>query len=219
MKLVGYMRVSKADGSQVLDMQRDALIQAGVEPGDIYDDKASGKKDDRPGLAACLKALRTDDVLVIWRLDRLGRNLKHLVETVEKLGKRGISFKVITGAPIDTTTSQGKLMFGIFAALAEFERDVIRERTMAGLAAARARGRQGGRKPVLTPSKLLRAQSAMKSRDTNVTTLCEELGVSRTTLYAHVTPQGEFTERGEALLKAKSSGRASVARQATSDAA
>ena len=210
MKLVGYMRVSKADDLQVFDMQHDALIAAGVEPGDIYDDRASGKKDDRLGLAACLKALRKDDVLVIWRLDRLGRNLKHLVETVEELGKRGISFKVITGAPIDTTTSQGKLMFGIFAALAEFEREVIRERTMAGLAAARARGRVGGRKPVLTPSKLRHAQAAMKSRETNVTELCEELGVSRTTLYAHVTPKGELTERGQALLKTKASGRASV---------
>jgi DNA invertase Pin-like site-specific DNA recombinase len=214
MKLVGYMRVSKADGSQVLDMQKDALIAAGVPEGKIWEDKASGAKDDRPGLAACLKSLDEGDVLVIWRLDRLGRNLKHLVETVEELGKRGISFKVITGAPIDTTTPQGKLMFGIFAALAVFERDVIRERTMAGLDAARARGRHGGRKPVLTASKLMRAQAAMKSRDTNVTELCEELGVSRTTLYAHVTPTGEFTKKGQALLKAKGNGRASVTSKA-----
>lgn len=211
MKLIGYMRVSKADGSQVLDMQRDALVAAGVVEADIYEDMASGKKDDRPGLAACLKALRKGDVLVIWRLDRLGRNLKHLVETVEELGKRGVSFKVLTGAPIDTTTSQGKLMFGIFAALAEFEREVIRERTMAGLAAARARGRRGGRKPALTPSKLRQAQTAMKNRDTNITELCEELGVSRTTIYAHVTPQGELTEKGAALLEAKGNGRAGKA--------
>lgn len=202
--LIGYQRVSKADGSQVLDMQHDALIEAGVEPGHIYEDRASGKKDDRPGLTACLKALRDNqDTLVIWRLDKLGRNLKHLVETVEELDKRGISFKVITGAPIDTTTPTGKFTFTIFAALAAFERDVIRERTMAGLAAARARGRFGGRKPVLTPSKLRQAQAAMKSRETNVSELCEELGVSRTTIYAHVTPQGEFTARGQALLKGK----------------
>jgi DNA invertase Pin-like site-specific DNA recombinase len=155
---------------------------------------------------------------VIWRLDRLGRNLKHLVETVEELGKRGVAFQVLTGAPIDTTTSQGKLMFGIFAALAEFERDVIRERTMAGLTAARARGRVGGRKPVLTPSLLRRAEAAMKKRDTSVTELCKELGVSRTTLYAHVSPEGTLTEKGQALLKAKGRGRASVVSQATGDA-
>ena len=112
---VGYIRVSKADGSQVLDLQRDAVIEAGVEPANIYEDKCSGSKDERPGLAACLKALRKGDVLVIWRLDRLGRNLKHLIETVHELSNRGVGFKVLTGAPIDTTSSQGKLMFAIFA--------------------------------------------------------------------------------------------------------
>ena len=145
----------------------------------------------------------------------MGRNLKHLVETVEELGKRGVAFKVLTGAPIDTTSPVGKFMFAIFAGLAAFERDQIVERTKAGLAAARARGRKGGRKPVLTPSKLRQAQEAMKDRDTSATELCKELGVSRTTLYAHVTPKGELTEKGQALLKAKGSGRASVACQAT----
>jgi DNA invertase Pin-like site-specific DNA recombinase len=198
--LVGYMRVSKADGSQVLDLQHDALLAAGVEADHIYHDKASGSKDDRAGLTACLKALRKGDVLVIWKLDRLGRNLKHLIETVEDLSKRGVGFKVIHGAPIDTTTSQGKLMFTMFGALAEFERDVIRERTIAGLAAARARGRFGGRKPVFTPSKLRRAAAAMAGRDTHVTHLCEELDISRATLYNYVTPDGKFTARGEALL-------------------
>ena len=115
--LVGYMRVSKADGSQVLDLQRDALIEAGVAEDVIYEDTASGSRDDRPGLASCLKALRQGDVLVIWKLDRLGRNLKHLLETVEMLTKRGVGFKVLQGAPVDTTTSQGKLMFTMFAAL------------------------------------------------------------------------------------------------------
>ena len=199
--LIGYMRVSKADGSQVLDLQRDALIEAGVEAEHIYEDKASGSKDDRPGLASCLKSLRKGDVLVIWRLDRLGRNLKHLVAVVEDLSKRGVGFRVITGAPIDTTTPQGKLMFAIFAGLAEFERDVIRERTMAGLAAARARGRKGGRKPVLTAAKLRRAQAAMSHRDTSVSALCDELEVSTSTLYAYVTPSGALTERGELLLR------------------
>ncbi len=199
--LIGYMRVSKADGSQVLDLQRDALIAAGVDPAHIYEDKASGAKDDRPGLVSCLKSLRKEDVLVIWKLDRLGRNLKHLFEVVEDLTKRGVGFKVLNGAPVDTTTSQGKLMFTMFAALAEFERDVIRERTIAGLAAARARGRKGGRKPVFTPSKLRRAQAAMASRDTHVAELCDELGVSRAALYNHVSPDGKLTLRGEALLR------------------
>src|SRR3974390_2612883 len=117
--LVGYMRVSKADGSQVLDLQRDALIAAGVDPQHIYEDKASGAKDDRPGLTSCLKSLRKADVLVIWKLDRLGRNLKHLIEVTEDLTKRGVGFKVLQGAPIDTTPSQGKLMFTMFAALAD----------------------------------------------------------------------------------------------------
>lgn len=197
---IGYMRVSKADGSQVLDLQKDAIIEAGVEPEHIYEDKCSGSKDDRPGLASCLKSLRKGDVLVIWRLDRLGRNLKHLITVVEDLNKRGVGFKVITGAAIDTTTSQGKLMFTIFAGLAEFERDVIRERTIAGLAAARARGRKGGRKPKFTPSKLRRAQAAMANRDTSVSELCKELEIGTSTLYLYVTPQGELTETGKAFL-------------------
>lgn len=199
--LIGYTRVSKADGSQVHDLQRDALIEAGVEAAHIYEDDCSGSRDDRPGLAACLKSLRKGDVLVIWRLDRLGRNLKHLVAVVEDLNTRGVGFKVMTGAPIDTTTSSGKLMFAIFAGLAEFERDVIRERTIAGLNAARARGRKGGRKPVFTPAKLRRAQAAMSHRDTSVSELCRELGVASATLYRFVKPDGQLTERGEALLR------------------
>lgn len=198
--LIGYMRVSKADGSQVLDLQRDALTAAGVEPTLVYEDMASGAKDDRPGLCSCLKALRKGDVLVIWKLDRLGRNLKHLISVVEDLNKRGVGFKVLQGAPVDTTTSQGKLMFTMFAALAEFERDVIRERTMAGLMAARARGRKGGRKSVFTKSKLRHAQAALKNRDQGVMELCDELGVSKSTLYRNLTPEGELTIHGQKLL-------------------
>jgi DNA invertase Pin-like site-specific DNA recombinase len=200
--LLGYMRVSKADGSQVLDLQKDALLAAGVAEANLYEDRMSGAKDDRPGLSACLKALRQDDVLVIWKLDRLGRNLKHLMATAEDLTKRFVGFRVLSGAPIDTTTSQGKLMFTMFAALTEFERDVIRERTNTGLAAARARGRIGGRKPKMTAAKVRLAQSAMANRDTSAQALCNELEVSRTTLYRHVTAAGELTETGKRVTEA-----------------
>lgn len=135
--LIGYMRVSKADGSQTTDLQRDALLAAGVDPERLYEDQASGKKDERPHLAACLKALRSgEDTLVVWKLDRLGRNLRHLVNTVQDLTDKNIGLKVLTGegAAIDTTTASGQLVFGIFAALAEFERALISERTTAGLA-------------------------------------------------------------------------------------
>jgi DNA invertase Pin-like site-specific DNA recombinase len=202
--LIGYARISKADGSQVLDLQRDALLAAGVRLDNIYEDKASGKQDDRPALAACLKALRSDDTLVVWKLDRLGRNLKHLVDIAQNLAARGIGFKVLSGqgANIDTTTPSGKLVFGIFAALAEFERELIRERTMAGLQAARTRGRQGGRRFALTKAQVRLAQAAMRHRDTNVSTLCEELGgITRATLYRYVAPDGELRAHGERLLK------------------
>ena len=200
--LVGYMRVSKADGSQVLDLQKDALTSAGVPERNIYSDTASGKKDDRPGLDACLKAVRTGDTLVIWKLDRLGRNLRHLVNVVHDLNARGIGLRVLTGqgAAIDTTTAAGKLVFGIFAALAEFERELIRERTIAGLAAARARGRNGGRKPKMTPAKLRLAQAAMGKRGTVVADLCKELGVSSQTLYRHVSPTGQLRGDGKKLI-------------------
>ena len=201
--LVGYMRVSKADGSQVLDLQRDALVAAGVKPRQFYEDRASGKRDDRPGLEACLKSLRESDTLVVWKLDRLGRDLRHLVNTVHDLMERKVGFRVLAGqgANIDTTTPGGRLVFGIFAALAEFERELIRERTVAGLAAARARGRKGGRPYVMTPAKLRLAQAAMASRDTRVGNLCDELGITRQTLYRFVSPAGELREDGHELLR------------------
>jgi DNA invertase Pin-like site-specific DNA recombinase len=200
--LIGYARVSKADGSQSLDLQRDALAAAGVDPGHIYEDRISGGREDREGLAACLKALRPDDILVTWKLDRLGRSLTHLVATVRSLNERGIGLRVLSGegAQVDTTTPAGRMVFGIFAALAEFERDLIRERTLAGLAAARARGRQGGRKFALSKPQVRLAQAAMAQRDTSVSDLCKELGVKRVTLYRYVGPNGELRDYGKRVL-------------------
>jgi DNA invertase Pin-like site-specific DNA recombinase len=199
---IGYARVSKADGSQILDLQIDALLQAGIPQEYIYQDQASGSKDDRPGFEACLKALRSGDQLIVWKLDRLGRNLKHLVNTIQDLSERGIGFQVITGqgANIDTSNPSGKLVFGIFAALAEFERELIRERTLAGLTSARARGRKGGRKFQLTKSQVRLAQVSMKNRDTHISELCKELKVSRQSLYRYVSPSGELREYGMQVL-------------------
>lgn len=201
--LIGYARVSKADGSQVHDLQRDALARAGVEANDIYEDSASGKKDDRPGLTACLKALRRGDTLVVWKLDRLGRDLRHLVNLVDDLTQRHIGLKVLAGegASIDTSTANGRLVFGIFAALAEFERALIVERTKAGLAAARARGRNGGAPFKMTPAKLRLAQAAMGKPETKVADLCAELGITRQTLYRFVSPDGEIRADGDKLLR------------------
>ncbi len=199
---MGYARVSKADGSQAMDLQQDALEKVGIKQKNIYHDLAAGKKEDRPGLAACLKALREGDVLVVWKLDRLGRDLRHLVNTVQELAERDIGFKVLTGqgADIDTTTASGKLVFGIFAALAEFERELIRERTKAGLVAARARGRKGGRQFALSKSQVRLAQAAMGQPETQVGQLCKELQVTRTTLYRYVGPRGELREHGKQVL-------------------
>ena len=199
---LGYMRVSKMDGSQTTDLQRDALLAAGIELDRIYEDHASGKRDDRPGLEACLKALRAGDTLTTWKLDRIGRDLRHLVNTVHDLTKRGVGLKVLTGqgANIDTTTANGRLVFGIFAALAEFERELIIERTKAGLASARARGRSGGRKPKMTAAKLRLAQAAMGKPETKVSDLCAELGITRQTLYRHVNPKGELRPDAKKIL-------------------
>ncbi|WP_166829770.1 recombinase family protein [Brevibacterium limosum] len=202
--LVGYVRVSKADGSQTTDLQRDALSAAGVDDAQLYEDRASGKKDDRPQLIACLKALRSGDTLVVWKLDRLGRDLRHLVNIVHDLTDRGVGLKVLTGqgAAIDTTTASGKLVFGIFAALAEFERELISERTKAGLESARARGRNGGRPYKMTPAKVRLAMASMGQSGTNVGALCQELGISRQTLYRHVSPTGELRDAGRDVMSA-----------------
>ena len=202
--LIGYARVSKADGSQSLDLQQDALIAAGVDEDQIYSDLASGKKDERPGLKACLKALRAGDVFVVWKLDRMGRSLSHLVKTATVLSERGVGLKVLTGqgAQIDTTTAAGRLSFGIFAALAEFESELIRERTMAGLQAARARGRKGGRKFALTKAQVRMAQTATASRETSVSELSKELGIRPATLYRYVDPNGNLRDYGKRVVSA-----------------
>jgi DNA invertase Pin-like site-specific DNA recombinase len=200
--LLGYMRVSKSDGSQHVDLQRDALLAAGVAPDRIYEDLASGRHDERPGLEACLKALRPADTLVVWKLDRLGRNLRHLVTLVETLHQRNVGLKVMTGqgAQIDTTTANGRLVFGIFAALAEFEAELIRERTRAGLAAARVRGRRGGRPRKTTKATLRMAMAAMVDRETNATEVAQRLGIARTTLYLYLNGDGSPKAMGQALL-------------------
>ena len=201
--LIGYARVSKADGSQLLDLQRDALIRAGVEAGRIYEDRASGRKDHRPGLDSCLKALQPGNTLVVWKLDRLGRDLKHLVNTVDELRGREIGFRVLAGAgaEIDTTTANGRLVFGIFASLAEFERELIAERTRAGLAAARARGRLGGRPRKMDRAMLRMAMNAMASRETNAQDLARRLGITTTTLYMYVNGDGTVKAPGQRLLE------------------
>jgi DNA invertase Pin-like site-specific DNA recombinase len=176
--LIGYARVSTGD--QTLDLQHDALQQAGC--GQIYSDTVSGAKADRPGLSQALDYVRAGDTLVVWRLDRLGRSLSHLIETVDALEKRGIGFRSLTES-IDTTTPAGKLIFHIFGSLAEFERSLIRERTNAGLAAARARGRKGGRPKKLTTKQVELAKRLHADKQTDIKTICETLGISTTTLY------------------------------------
>ena len=202
--LIGYARVSKADGSQLLDLQRDALLDAGVDEERLYEDRASGRLDHRPGLDACLKALQPGNTFVVWKLDRLGRDLKHLVNTVDELRDRGVGLRVLAGAgaEIDTSTANGRLVFGIFAALAEFERELIVERTRAGLAAARARGRLGGRPRKMDVAMLRMAMRAMAERDTKAQDLAQRLGITTTTLYMYVNGDGTVKAPGQKLLDA-----------------
>ena len=195
--LVGYMRVSTAE--QNLALQRDALEGAGCDR--LYVDTCSGAVTDRPGLARALDQLRAGDALVVWKLDRIGRSLGHVVELVAGLQAKGIGLKVLTGG-IDTTSSTGRLVFGIFATLAEFERDLIRERTMAGLAAARARGRTGGRPRLMTRAKLRTAMTMMADRANAATDVAEQLGISLSTLYAYVDGEGQIKPRARKLLGA-----------------
>jgi DNA invertase Pin-like site-specific DNA recombinase len=175
---LGYARVSTHE--QNLDMQHDELRRTGVTT--IYNDKASGKTADRPELQQCLKALRDGDTLTVWRLDRLGRNLQDLVRIVSDLEARGVTFKSLKES-IDTRGPAGKLVFHLFAALAQFERELLRERTLAGIASARARGRQGGRLPRLSPSQSRAAAAMMRGNEMSVAEISTHFGVSRSTLY------------------------------------
>ena len=176
--IIGYARVSTED--QNLDLQLDALKDAGCEK--VFQDKISGVKEERNGLSQVLEVLRPGDALVVWKLDRLGRSLQHLISVINELKKEGIYFRSIKES-LDTSSSTGKLIFHIFGALAEFERDIIRERTMAGLKAARARGRVGGRPKVMDVGKLKLAKTLMADNTRSVGEICEVLGVSKATLY------------------------------------
>src|SRR2546421_2187840 len=180
--LVGYARVSTQD--QTLNLQKDALEKIGCTK--IFTDTASGTQTERKGLEEAIDFLRAGDSLVVWRLDRLGRSLKHLIEVITALEKRGIGFKSIQES-IDTTTSGGKLVFHIFGALAEFERDIIKERTQAGLQAARARGRKGGRPKSLTGKKTAMAQALYNDKNNTVDEICKTLNISRATLYRYLS--------------------------------
>lgn len=175
---IGYARVSTDD--QHLDLQRDALTKAGCSV--TYEEKASGKTADRPELDQCLKALRAGDTLVVWRLDRLGRSLQDLLRIVDDLKERGIGFVSLT-EKIETDNAAGKLVFHVFAALSEFERSLIRERTQAGLAAARARGRAGGRKPKLDDKQVREIRRLMTDPTIPVSQIAKSYKVSRTTIY------------------------------------
>lgn len=210
--MIGYIRVSKTDGRQVHDLQRDALIAAGVHPERIYQDSISGAREYRPGLNACLAVLAPGDTLVIWKLDRLGRSLRYLVQTVCELTARGIGLKVLTGegAMIGTTTASGRLMFGIFAALAEFERELIVERTRAGVAAAQTRGKHCGMRFEMTPKKLRLLQKAMSKREKFVLDFVAEIGILKATAHRYVGRDGKLRPTAMRVLEIKGAGEGSL---------
>jgi DNA invertase Pin-like site-specific DNA recombinase len=184
-RLIGYARVSTDD--QDLSLQVDALTKQGISPTAIFIDKLSGAKTDRPGLAKCLATLRPGDILVVRPLARLGRSMRHLITLVEDLRNNGIGFRSINEGAIDTTCASGELIFNIFSALAQFERRLIQERTKAGLAAARARGRFGGRpKVAATEAKVVLAKKLHADKSLDIDDICKTLRLSRSTLYRYV---------------------------------
>lgn len=178
--LVGYMRVSSADDRQSVDLQRDALVAAGVDERHLYRDKASGARDDRPGLKACLEYLKAGDTLVVWKLDRLGRSLPNLLTIVTDLKTRCVAFRSLT-EQMDTTTPHGELLFSIFGALAQYERELTRERVIAGLAAAKRRGRRGGRPPTLGAEQIEQITAALNGGASKAS-VCRTFKVPRSTL-------------------------------------
>jgi DNA invertase Pin-like site-specific DNA recombinase len=185
-RLIGYARVST--NGQELALQLDALKKAGCKKDLIFKDKVSGAKSERPGLDECLKELKKGDILLVWRLDRLGRSMPHLVDLVEQLHQKGIGFRSICDGHIDTTTASGELVFNIFSSLAQFERRLIQERTKAGLSAARARGRVGGRRPIQSDNpKVKMAKTMIKDKTMNISDICSSLRISRATLYRYIS--------------------------------
>jgi DNA invertase Pin-like site-specific DNA recombinase len=193
-RLVGYARVST--GRQDLALQLDALRKHGVTKELLFTDKASGAKRERPGLDACFKELRSGDILLVWRLDRLGRSVLHLVTLIDKLKEMGIGFRSVCDGAIDTTTPSGELIFHVFSALAQFERRLIQERTNAGLAAARARGRIGGRRPIrATDPRVVLARKLYHDKTVDLDDICSTLKMSKATLYRYVAMNGGSLDR------------------------
>jgi DNA invertase Pin-like site-specific DNA recombinase len=187
--IIGYARVSTQD--QNAQLQLDALAKAGCKQ--VYQEKATGKFRDRPELVACLRSMRKGDTLAVWKLDRLARSLKDLVEIIHDLDSRGIGFRSLTES-IDTTSAGGRLIFHVFGALAEFEHSLIRERTMAGLVAARARGRKGGRKPAMSKADVRKAAAMLADPKITKTEIAKHFGVSRVTLNSALTREGFVSE-------------------------
>jgi DNA invertase Pin-like site-specific DNA recombinase len=184
-KIVGYARVSTEE--QNLNLQIDALISAGCNRKNIYSDKVSGSKENRPGLNMCMEALQSGDTLMVWRLDRLGRSMPHLIKLVEDLRENDISFKSICDGVIDTTSASGELVFNIFSSLAQFEKSLVQERTRAGLKAARARGKNGGRQPITSDDpKVLTAKKMHKDHSLSIDDICKILKISRATFYRYL---------------------------------
>lgn len=185
-RIIGYARIST--NGQELDLQMDALKKAGCKKDLIFTDKVSGAKAERPGLNACLNELKKGDILLVWRLDRLGRSMPHLVGLIEQLRQKEIGFRSICDGHIDTTTASGELVFNVFSSLAQFERRLIQERTRAGLSAARARGRIGGRKPIQSDSpKVKMAKNMFKDKSVSIADICSTLIISRATLYRYIS--------------------------------
>ena len=195
-RLVGYARVST--GSQDLDLQLDALEKCGVEKKLIFTDKASGASHDRAGLDACLKQPRSGDVLLVWRLDRLGRSVRHLVTLIDQLKELGVGFRSVCDGAIDTTTPSGELIFHVFSALAQFERRLIQERTKAGIAAARARGRKGGRPPMNgNEPKVVLAKKLYCDKTISLDDICATLKMSKSTLYRYIAMRSNEEGNGQ----------------------